>query len=314
MPYIRHQFESIGLRHCPAVVQWLVDAVRADRQDPAIARFMCMARIVLTGSWRQRIDRDSPPHGTQAGVGRVFVEKDELTTLKAALIVIVSGGMVSGNALADRETTVTTSVGYMSEYIFRGVPQDDSSVNAALDFKSGGFYLGTWGADVGQGVEVDLYAGYNGSIGNLSYGLGTTGYFYTDDFDDTYREVNLSLGYGIFSVSGALGRYDNFAGTTDGSPGATPNRKLDYSFVAPRIDYKGFYGLVGIFGNDFDGEYYEAGYGATLEALGVDWKISYIHSTDTLLGDTDGDGRPDDDNTLTFSVSKSFALTRSPTR
>lgn len=205
---------------------------------------------------------------------------------------------------------VTANVGYLSEYIFRGVPQDDSSVNGGLDVATGGFKAGTWVADVGKGLEVDLYGSYSGSVGKFSYNAGATGYFYTDDFDDTYKEINLGAGYDIFSVSGAIGEYDNFAGTTDGTPGATPNRKLRYTFIAPRVDYHGFYGLVGIFGNDFDGEYYELGYTDTLKAIGVDWTVSYIHSTGSLLGDTDGDGRPDDDNSLVLGVKKTFTLGR----
>lgn len=200
-------------------------------------------------------------------------------------------------APAAHAVEATANVGYMSEYIFRGVPQDDSSAMGGLDVKQSGFYAGTWAADVGQGLEVDLYAGYNGSIGDFTYGVGGTGYYYTDDFDDTYEELNLSLGYKIFSISGAIGSYDNFDGPSE-----------DYTFVAPRVDYKGFYGLVGIFGNDFDGEYYEAGYGSQFEPIGVDWKFSVIHSTDDLLGDTDEDGDDDDDTSLVFSLSKTFKL------
>lgn len=121
---------------------------------------------------------------------------------------------------------------------------------------------------VGQGLEVDLYGGYDGTVGDFRYGIGATGYFYTDNFDDTYKEINLSAGYDIFSVSGAIGRYDNFAGTTDGTPGST------------------------------------------LEAIGVDWTVSIVHGTDDLLGDTDGDGRPDDDHSLVLGVKKTFALAR----
>lgn len=247
----------------------------------------------------------------------LFVAKFQLTQAQpvhspatTALVVgtIAWALVLSANRTAASE--ITANAGYLSEYIFRGIPQDDSSANGGLDVTAAGFRAGTWLADVGQGLEVDLYGGYDGTVGDFRYGIGATGYFYTDDFDDTYKEINLSAGYGIFSVSGAIGRYDNFAGTTDGTPGATPNRKLDYTFVAPRVDYRGFYGLVGVFGHDLDGEYYEAGYGSTLEAIGVDWTVSFVHGTDDLLGDTDGDGKSDDDNSLVLGVKKTFALAR----
>lgn len=134
-----------------------------------------------------------------------------------APVVAVGAGvlMLAANAAA---TDISANAGYLSEYIFRGIPQHDSTANAGLDIAGGGFRAGTWLADVGQGLEVDLYGGYDGTVGDFRYGIGATGYFYTDNFDDTCKEINLSAGYDIFSVSGAIGRYDNFAGTTDGRP------------------------------------------------------------------------------------------------
>ena len=70
------------------------------------------------------------------------------------------------------------------------------SAYAGIDYAAdGGFYLGTWGADVGDGLETDVYFGFAGGD-NFTYKIGYTGYFYTDDFDDTYQEVNLGIGYG----------------------------------------------------------------------------------------------------------------------
>jgi uncharacterized protein (TIGR02001 family) len=191
----------------------------------------------------------------------------------------------------------TANIGFMSDYVYRGIPQAESAAMGGLDLKHKGFYVGTWTADVDEGLEVDLYGGYNGTLGDFSYGIGATGYYYTGDFDDTYEELNLSAGYRIFSIAAAFGQYENFDGPTE-----------DYSFFAPRLDYKGFYALAGFFGNDFDGEYYEAGYGSQFEPIGLDYKISVIHSTEDLLGDTDGDGDPDDDDKLVFSISKTFKL------
>ena len=222
--------------------------------------------------------------------------KHSLTKSGIALLCAAAGGA--------QAVEVTANAGYMSEYIFRGISQSDSSAMAGLDLKANGFYLGTWGADVGQGLEVDLYGGYNGSVGDFTFGVGGTGYFYTDKFDDEYREVNLSLGYKIFSISAAVGQYDNFDGPT--SDGGEGSGSLDYTFIAPRVDYKGFYGLVGLFSQDFDTTYYEAGYGSQFEPIGLDYKLSLIHTKDTSIKDFE-----DSDNgetALVFSISKSFGL------
>ena len=68
-----------------------------------------------------------------------------------------------------------------------------------------GFYVGTWAADVGDGLEVDGYFGYGGEVGDFSYSVGYTGYFYTGDFDDTYQEINLGAGFGIVTLDVAVG-------------------------------------------------------------------------------------------------------------
>jgi hypothetical protein len=68
------------------------------------------------------------------------------------------------------------------------------------------------------------------------------------------------------------------------------------------VDYKGFYGLAGFFGRDFEGEYYEAGYGSQFEPIGLDYRLSVIYSTDELSGEDSGD------TSLVLSISKTFEL------
>lgn len=182
----------------------------------------------------------------------------------------------------------SANFGWVSEYIFRGVPQDDSSAYVGLDYEQDGFYAGTWAADVGQGSEVDLYFGYGGTLADaVDFGIGATGYFYTDDFDDTYREINLSLGREFVSLEAAFGEYDNFAGPTQ-----------DYSFIKIAANGESFYALAGTFGQDFDGEYFEVGYATEIAELEVSTAI--IHSTSDLLGNSD--------TAIVFGIGKSFAL------
>jgi len=194
---------------------------------------------------------------------------------------------------------VSANGGWSSDYIFRGIPQRDSSAFGGVDVEESGFYGGLWAADVTQGIEYDLYGGYSGQFQDFSYGAGITLYRYSDDFDDDYQELNLSGGYGPFTLDVALGEYENFGGPTQ-----------DYSFVSVTGEYKGFYATVGTFSNDFDGEYIEAGYGDTLSVQETDlfdYTLSIIHSTDDLLND--GDPTTSDERTqIVFSVSKSFDL------
>ena len=190
---------------------------------------------------------------------------------------------LAGTAQAD----LSTNVGYMSEYHFRGILQKVSSVSAGLDYESGGFYVGTWAADVGDGLEVDGYFGYGTDVGDVSLSIGYTGYFYTGDFDDTYQEINLGAGFGILSVDVAVGEYDNFDGPT-----------LDYTYYALTLENNGFYGTYAGFSQDADGEYLELGYGTSVADFDVG--IALILANDDLIGQ--------DDESLVFSIGKSFDL------
>ena len=199
---------------------------------------------------------------------------------------------------------ITANGGWNSEYIFRGVPQADSSPFLGVDIEHSGFFAGIWGADVdragaapnaaeGKGLEIDFYGGYGGSIGDFDYGIGATWYTYTDDFDDEYLELNLNAGWKFVSFDVAIGEYDNGNGPTQ-----------DYQFYALTADYNSFYATVGMFEDDFDGEYYEAGYSETLSVGDTelfDYAFSVIYSTDDLLGG-------EDDTSLVLSVSKTFGL------
>jgi uncharacterized protein (TIGR02001 family) len=186
---------------------------------------------------------------------------------------------------------LSANIGYNSEYIFRGIPQKTSSAMGGLDLEAGGFYLGTWGADVGDGLEIDYYGGYGFDLGPMSFGVGGTIYTYTGDFDDTYKEINLSAGWSFLTFDAAIGTYDNFGGPD-----------LDYEYYSLTAEYSGFYGRVATFENDFDGTYYEAGYGNTLSVQETDlfdYAFAVIYSDSTLLGGSS-------DTNFVLTLSKTF--------
>lgn len=197
---------------------------------------------------------------------------------------------VSAPALA---VDLSAKIGFNSQYIYRGIPQEKSSAFGGLDLAKGGFYLGTWAADVGDGAEIDFYGGYHFQAGDFDFGAGATIYTYTGDFDDTYREVNLSAGWKFLVFDAAIGTYDNFNGPT-----------LDYQFYSLTAEYNGFYGKFGMFEDDFDGSYFEAGYGGTLtiqETELLDYAFAVIYSDSTLLGGSS-------DTNLVLTLSKTFDL------
>lgn len=192
----------------------------------------------------------------------------------------------------------SANAGWASEYHFRGILQKVSSASAGVDYESNGFYAGVWAADVDNGtdletgdvldgLEVDGYFGYGADVGDVSLSIGFTGYYYTGGFDDTYQEINLGAGFGIFSLDVAVGEYDNFDGPTQ-----------DYTYFALTAEKNGFYGTYGGFAQDADGDYLQIGYGTTIAE--IDFGISLIFANDDLIGEAD--------ESLIFTIGKTFDL------
>lgn len=195
---------------------------------------------------------------------------------------------VTGAAQADW----STNVGWQSDYYFRGIFQAKSSAQGGIDYESGGFYAGVWAADVGgdiagDGLEIDGYFGYGFDVGDVSLGVGFTGYYYTGDFDDTYQEINLSAGYGWFTVDAAIGQYENADGPT-----------LDYQFYSATVEHNGFWGQYGKFQDSFSGDYVQFGYDFTVAE--IDLGISLLLTDDNAVGQ--------EEQALIFSISKAFDL------
>ncbi len=191
---------------------------------------------------------------------------------------------------------VSTNLGYASEYYYRGVFQNESSASGGIDYEEEGFYGGLWGADVGDGLEYDLYAGYNFNVTDqFGASVGFTNYYYTGEFDDTYEEINLGLSYQFLSIGYSIGTWDGGDAAND-----------DYDFLEITLEHEGFYGTYGTFGDEFDGDYIEFGFGADIG--GFDTTISLVFSSEELSDQLNSAGEPTESEALIFTVSKSFGL------
>lgn len=101
-------------------------------------------------------------------------------------------GSVSGLAQAQTatpESSLSFNVGATTDYRYRGISQSrlKPAVQGGIDYADkSGFYVGAWGSsikwikDVGgdASAELDLYAGYKGAVGDVSYDLGFLRYEY----------------------------------------------------------------------------------------------------------------------------------------
>lgn len=225
-------------------------------------------------------------------------------TQVAAGALIAASALTSTSAYAEGE--VSYNIGFASEYYFRGILQKDSSASAGIDYENGGFYIGSWTADVGDGLEVDGYFGYGIETENgFTASLGFTGYYYTGEFDETYEEINLNLGYSWIGLEYSVGEWDGDFGF-DGTPNPGGGSEDDeYDFLALTIDPgNGFYGTYGTFGKDADGDYIEVGYGTTVAE--IDLGIAFIYSSDEISDQTDSSGNPTESEAVIFTIGKSF--------
>lgn len=212
-----------------------------------------------------------------------------------AAATLLAGATFTTTASAE----VSYNIGYMSEYHFRGIKQKDSSASAGIDYENGGFYIGSWAADVGDGLEIDYYLGYGiETESGFSASVGFTYYDYTGDtFDDYYEEINLNFGYGLFGLEYSFGEAGGFG------------NESDYDFIGLSVNLEnGLYGTYGSFGDEADGDYIELGYGTTVSD--IDLGVAAIFADDDLapgFGAT-GVAAPagDDEVSLVFTIGKSF--------
>ena len=222
------------------------------------------------------------------------------SSLSVALATLMSISMFAqaGEAVADdHSSAVSYNIGYMSEYWYRGYYMSESSVSFGADAEMGNFYVGTWWADVDTGVEYDIYAGYNFELMGVPMYAGYTGYFYSDNFDGDYQELNIGGDFGFMSVDAAVnGVYDSVSSgsiTTQGYqhytitvPGMMLGLPLDYSYQT--------------FTGELTGFTHEVSYGTTVS--GVDVGLTLGRNSD----DSTGSAANKDTTYANFTLGYSF--------
>ncbi|MGK0440233.1 MAG: hypothetical protein ACJA0N_000018 [Pseudohongiellaceae bacterium] len=99
----------------------------------------------------------------------------------------------------------------------------------------------------------------------------------------------LNLGYSV-------GTHDNLDGSEE-----------DYDYL--EITYQhatGLYATYGSFDDDFDGDFMQFGYGATVSD--IDLGVAVIFGSEELSQEVDEDGDPSEDQAIIFTIGKSFDL------
>jgi uncharacterized protein (TIGR02001 family) len=221
------------------------------------------------------------------------------SSLSVALATLMSISMFAqaGEAVADdHSSAVSYNIGYMSEYWYRGYYMSESSVSFGADAEMGNFYVGTWWADVDKGVEYDIYGGYNFSLMGIPMYAGFTGYYYSDNFDSDYQEINIGADMGFMSIDAAVdGEYQLDAGD-QGYQHYTITVPL--SFVGLPVDYQ----YQTWTGEAITGHNHELHYGMTVSGVDVGLMVGRNIDTSHAAGLTDND----DSTYANFTLGYSF--------
>ena len=98
---------------------------------------------------------------------------------------------------AAAESTISSNVGFVSDYVFRGITQNshNPAVQGGIDYShDSGLYAGVWGSNVSWiadsgavasgsvSMELDTYAGYRGAASDIGYDVGYVRYNYLGDY------------------------------------------------------------------------------------------------------------------------------------
>lgn len=140
--------------------------------------------------------------------------------LVPTLIAAAIASLVSVAQAAEPESTLAFNAGVVSDYRYRGISQSrlQPALQGGVDYTDkSGFYVGAWGSSIkwikdsgasAGSVEVDLYGGYKGAVGDVAYDVGFLRYEYTGNklgnvsgfVNANTNEVYGALTYGIFTA------------------------------------------------------------------------------------------------------------------
>ncbi|MDH5444797.1 MAG: TorF family putative porin [Gammaproteobacteria bacterium] len=173
----------------------------------------------------------------------------KLTQVMACAAAVATTGM-SSVALA--ESPLTGNVGMASNYIWRGATQsnDEAAVSGGIDYAhSSGLYAGTWVSsmssstnsdhDAGSNTtstqyEHDLYIGYGGEAGPVSYDVSYIKYMYPvgEKVYLDFEEINISVGYGPVTllVAPTIG--------VESDPAATGTKYEDHMYTSISAEFE----------------------------------------------------------------------------
>ncbi|MEX0965312.1 MAG: TorF family putative porin [Pseudohongiellaceae bacterium] len=123
------------------------------------------------------------------------------------LSLAAAGFLLSAGTVQADEWTANFAAS--NNYIWRGLTQsvNEAAISGGIDFSAdSGFYVGTWASNVSYAAddvfsyEHDLYGGFAGEAGGISYDIGYLYYNYDAEAEFDFGEIYGSIGIGAFTI------------------------------------------------------------------------------------------------------------------
>lgn len=136
-------------------------------------------------------------------------------------LIALALGSVSGLAQAQAaapESSLSFNVGGVSDYRYRGISQSrlKPAVQGGIDYADkSGFYVGAWASSIkwikdaggDASMELDLYGGYKGAVGDVAYDVGFLRYEYPSN--KLAVSANTNELYGAVTMGPATLKYSH---------------------------------------------------------------------------------------------------------
>ncbi len=247
--------------------------------------------------------------------------------LVPSLMALAIGSLTSvaqaQTAPAAPESSLSFNVGVTTDYRYRGLTQSrfDPALQGGVDYADkSGFYVGAWGStikwikdageitghsDVKGPVEVDLYAGYKGAVGEVAYDVGFLRYEYMGNKlvnSGSYGNANTNEIYSAITYGAFTAKYSHALSNLFGNLNSKNSYYLDLSAtfdlgngfsLVPHVGYQKLKGAANV-----DGTYTDYaltlskdlgnGLSATGAVVGTDAKKSFYYTPEGKATGKDG--------------------------
>ena len=246
------------------------------------------------------------------------VKKLMLASLVAATFGAAGAVSAQDQPAAESPHSFSGNFALVTDYRFRGISQTDRdpALQGGFDYShSSGFYIGNWNSSVttdsfpgGAGLEMDLYAGWKPSFGEVQLDIGALYYYYpgaenADGDEFNTLEAYVGANYGFVGAKVWYGVSDKWFGVDDAS--GSLYYELNGSFpLNDKLSLAAHVGYQDV--NDTsDADYFDYKLGITYDLHG--WMLgAALVGTDADDDIYSLDGNDLGKTTVVLSVGKSF--------